>query len=199
MKSMLLIALSFVVGGTLILGIANFSINVSESSNISKLDYMSIRNLETIVEIVKFDLYHIGSNTDTSQAEIEDFQLNRLQFRTDVDMSLTNSIPGRVRIREIDSTNQFERTVWNITNPLSPVELTTESTTIEGLDTLSFIYFDTIGDTVVPGVGSASDIRSIEVTIISRLPNAYERDNYDPYLARKFWKSELYPKNLYND
>lgn len=199
MKSLLLVALSFIVGGVLLSGIARFNYHISQSSTLARLDAMAQSRLETIVHIVKNDINHIGTRVKSSDNEIVDFNINRIKFKRDIDLSINNLVPGLVLIEENNTTNQFIRKVWNISDPSNPVFVSSESTEMGGLDTLNIKYFDSSGNQVIPGVGNADDIRSLEITIVAMLDSPYEKGDDNLYFAKKLWKSEIHPKNLANN
>ena len=190
METGLSIALTFLIGGMLLLSIMNFNSNISQTAIMNNMDLNAQIKLKGMVEVVKHDIRSIGLEIDPDDAsEIESFGYNSIRFKTDINPDKDIVELGTFEIYK--NNNQLVRDVFNSAGSIN----NDESTSFSGLDTLYIQYFNADHEQVNPGE-DADNIRSLKVTLIAQLSYSYQPNDQEEYVPRAHWQSDIYPKNI---
>ena len=186
------LALSFILGGILLVSILSFNSNISQTAILNNMDLSAQTKLQGMVEIVKNDLRKVGYRIDPEQSdEIISNEEDRIVFRTDIDTARDNRDPGKIELFQNDSV-----LVRNVFDESTGMKVDSESVSIGGLREFNIGYYTSDGDSLQESGEDASDIRSFKVTIVSGLHYTYDPGDKPPYKPKAYWQSEIYPKNI---
>lgn len=181
------IAISFIIGGLLIVSILTLNARVIQNSGETVLNMTAKQPVENITDIMRRDFQRLGYNMNTGNDPIQIAHSNRIMFWADVDN---------------DKTIKAKKITWRFNKPGNPAKSTENPNDYELVRQVSgntkkmtfpliefeLRYFDNEGNPT----SDETAIRSISVSLESQSPVAYGDNNY----STSFWEKTFSPPNL---
>lgn len=187
---------SIIIGGVMMSIAYNLSDSITERTYNHSGELTIQQNLATVAQIIEYDFRKIGYCKnwnllpDPTKA-ILFADSSEIKFYTDIDNNGT-----------VDSIRYFLGTTSELTGTSNPRDrmlyrvLNDESPKSSNLGVTQFylIYFDALGDTIIPPVGVNGGITSIEINL-----TVESTDAYDQKFSKAFWRQiRMVSRNLKN-